>query len=459
MSGVGGSMQTLLAFLGALLLLIVVHEWGHFWVARRVGVKVLRFSVGFGKPLWSKRLGVDQTEFVIAALPLGGYVKMLDQREAPVAADELHRAFDQQSLVKRVAIVSAGPLANFILALLLYWGLYLNGIPGLKPYVNAPAAETIAAQSGFQAGDLIVRFSGHEVRNWSELQLHLVDALLSHERVTVEAIDLNNHLIVHTLDLSSLDSGDGENPITERIGLVPWDFPIAPQVGRVLPDSPAIRAGLHAGDRVMAVEGAPLTSWQDFVRMVRSHPNQVLRVQVDHDGVERELNLTPELYTGENGKTVGRIGAAPELDPSLEARLGTTVHYGLWGALMEGGQQTWKMTRLTFKTFGMMVMGQASWKNVGGPVQIAGYAGQSAKMGLIPYLSFLALISISLGALNLLPVPLLDGGYLMYYVVEFIKGSPVSDQVMAVTQRIGLMLLTALMGFALYNDIHRLITN
>ena len=175
MSGVGGSMQTLLAFLGALLLLIVVHEWGHFWVARRVGVKVLRFSVGFGKPLWTKRLGADQTEFVIAAFPLGGYVKMLDQREAPVAADELHRAFDQQSLAKRVAIVSAGPLANFILALLLYWGLYLNGIPGLKPYVNAPAAETIAAQSGFQSGELIVRFSGHEVRNWSELQLHLDD--------------------------------------------------------------------------------------------------------------------------------------------------------------------------------------------------------------------------------------------------------------------------------------------
>jgi regulator of sigma E protease len=459
MSGMGGGLQTLLAFLGALLLLIVVHEWGHFWVARRMGVKVLRFSVGFGKPLWTTRRGADQTEFVIAAFPLGGYVKMLDQREAPVAAHELHRAFDQQSLAKRAAIVSAGPLANFILALLLYWGLYLNGVPGLKPYVNTPAAETIAAQSGFQSGELIVHFSGQDVRNWSELQLHLIDAALDHERVKVDAIDVRGHLVVHTLDLSSWDSGDSETPITERIGLVPWDFPIVPQVGRVLPDSAAARAGLRAGDRVIAMEGAPTASWQDFVRMVRSHPNQALHVQIDNGGVQRELILTPELYNAEAGKAVGRIGAAPAIDPTLEERLGTTVHYGLWGALTEAGQQTWKMTRLTFKTFGMMVMGQASWKNVGGPVQIATYAGQSAKMGLIPYLSFLALISISLGALNLLPVPLLDGGYLMYYVVEFIKGSPVSDEIMAVTQRIGLMLLTALMGFALYNDIHRLLTN
>ncbi len=455
----GNSVQTVLAFLGALLLLILVHEWGHFWVARRAGVKVLRFSIGFGKPLWLTRRGPDQTEWVIGALPLGGYVRMLDEREGFVAPEERSRAFNRQSLARRFAIVIAGPLANFILAFLIYWGLYLYGVPGLVPYVDEPPPGTLAASAGFQAGEQIVQVNRNPVATWNEVQLLLIDQALERGRLEIETRDSAGHIAVRGLDLSGLQVEQRDADLLDQIGLKPWDFPIPPEAGRVLADGPAGKAGLQAGDRILEVNGAPLPSWQALVKIIRASAGRTLALTLERQGATRVITLTPQAEPGEQGGLVGKIGVSPRLSPEINARFWRTVREGPVTALQHAASKTWEVTRLTFKTFGAMVVGEASWKNVGGPIQIADYAGQSARMGVIPYLTFIALISISLGALNLLPVPLLDGGHLMYYVVELIKGSPVSDRTLALTQRVGLMLLTALMGFAIYNDIQRLLTN
>ncbi len=452
-------LSTLFAFLGALLLLILVHEWGHYWVARRVGVKVLRFSIGFGKPLWLTRRGADQTEWVVGMLPLGGYVRMLDEREGDVAPEDLPRAFNRQSLGKRSAIVAAGPLANFILALLLYWGLYLVGVPGLKPYVGTPAVGTLAAQAGFQAGERILSVGQEPVATWNEVQLLLVDKALERERVVLETQDDQGHVALHTIDFSNLQLADRDAEVLDRIGLKPWDFPIPPKVGRVIADGAAARAGIQPGDRIETVAGSPLQSWQAFVTEVRQHPDQALELTLSRQGQQVHLQLTPRGERDGAGILVGKIGVAPQVDHELTKQFWTTVQEPPVGALVHAVRKTWDMTRLTFKTFAAMLVGEASLKNIGGPIQIADYAGQTARLGAIPYLTFIALISISLGAINLLPVPLLDGGHLMYYAVELIKGSPVSDRMLALAQRVGLLLLTALMGFALYNDIQRLLTN
>jgi len=455
----GNSMITVLAFLVALLLLILVHEWGHFWVARRAGVKVLRFSIGFGKPLWLSRRGPDQTEWVIGTFPLGGYVRMLDEREGFVAPEELSRAFNRQSLARRFAIVVAGPLANFILAFLIYLGLYLYGVPGLVPYVDGPPPGTLAAGAGFHAGERITRVDQAPVKTWNEVQMFLIDQALERGHLEIETQDEAGHIALHALDLSRLQPEQRDADLLDQIGLKPWEFPIPPEAGRVLPDSPAGQAGLRTGDRILTVNGEPLASWQALVKIVRASAGRALTMTLERQGAPRVITLTPRAEQGEHGEVVGKIGLSPRLSPELNARYWTTLREGPITALQHAGSKTWEVIRLTFKTFGAMVMGDASWKNVGGPIQIADYAGQSARMGAIPYLTFLALISISLGALNLLPVPLLDGGHLMYYVVELIKGSPVSDRTLALTQRVGLILLTALMGFALYNDIQRLLTN
>jgi regulator of sigma E protease len=459
MTMLGNGLQTILAFLLALFLLILVHEWGHFWVARRVGIKVLRFSIGMGKPIWSIRRGPDQTEWAIAAFPFGGYVRMLDEREGPVDPHEVHRAFNRQTLARRAAVVSAGPAANFLMALLLYWGMYLVGIPGFKPYIAEPPSATPAARAGFQAGERIVRMGGHLVRTWSEVQLLLVDESLNHSQLEIETQDDAGHLNIRHLDLTQLDLGATDSELADRVGLKPWEVPIPPRIGKVLPGGVGARSGLQPGDQVLAIDGKPVASWAVLVDAVRASPGKPLQLQLERNGQTLTLALVPESTRDARGGTIGKIGVAPEFSQRLVDRYWTTVRYGPWDALREACGKTWEVTRLTFKTFGMMLTGTASWKNIGGPIQIADYAGQTAKMGAIPYFTFLALISISLGALNLLPIPLLDGGHLMYYVVEFIKGSPVSERVLAVTQRVGLMLLAALMGFALYNDIHRLITN
>jgi regulator of sigma E protease len=454
-----GIIETLAAFLFTLLVLITVHEFGHYFVAKKAGVKVLRFSIGFGKPIWQRRIGPDNTEWALGILPLGGYVKMLDEREAPVAHNELHRAFNNQTLGKRFAIVSAGPLANFILAIVLFTILNMVGIPGMRPFVDQPAKGTIADAAGLRGGELIIAVDDKPVSSWSDLEPLLVEKVLSEQQVNLQTQDDAGHIAFKKLDLFSFDMAHADQDLMKDIGVLPWNPPMAPVVGKILPDSPATKAHLKEGDKVISVNQEKIEDWQSLVKIIQSHPNQSVSLLVERSGQTLPLQVTPESVKSNDGKLIGRIGVMPQRDSALVNKLKVTVRYPLGSAVIKSLDKTWNVTALTFKSFAMMLVGKASWKSIGGPVQIAGFAGETAKLGIIPFLSFVALISISLGALNLLPIPVLDGGYLLYYVVELLKGSPVSDSVIAFTQRIGLVLLTALMAFALYNDIHRLLTN
>jgi len=450
-------LQTIAAFVVALGALVIVHEYGHYLVARLCGVKVLRFSIGFGLPLWKKRLGRDQTEWVVAAVPLGGYVKMLDEREGEVAPQELDRAFNRQSVWRRYAVVIAGPLANFLFAILLYWLLFMHGVQEARPVVAMPLPGTPAASAGFESGETIRAINGEPVASWQEVRWRMLQLALERQQVKVEVINRNNQLNWRTLDLSPFDAEQLEGDTLALIGLKLYRPDISPVIGQIVSGSVAEQAGLKPGDRILSANGKPIASWDALVELVRSHPGRELRLSYQRGGEHGELALIPEAVP-QNGSAVGRIGAAAKLDRQAMDQLVTVVRYGAASALVKAVEKTWDTSVFSLRMLGRMLIGQVSWKNLGGPVTIADYAGQSAQLGLISYLSFLALISISLGVLNLLPIPLLDGGHLMYYTVEIFKGSPVSDRMMEIGQKLGLTLLLVLMAFAFYNDINRLIS-
>ena len=450
-------LHTLAAFVLALGALVVVHEYGHYVVARLCGVKVLRFSIGFGPPLWKKRFGRDQTEWVVAAVPLGGYVKMLDEREGEVAPQELGRAFNRQSVWRRYAVVLAGPLANFLFAILLYWLLFMHGVPEARPIVDRPQANTPAASAGFETGETIRAINGAPVASWQEVRWRMMQLALERQQARVEVLNRNNQLNWRTLDLSSFDAEQLEGDTLGLIGLRLFRPEIKPVIGQIVAGGVAEQAGLQAGDQILAANGKPIASWNELVQLVRSHPGSELRLSYQRGKERRELALIPESVL-QSGSAVGRIGAGAQLDQQAQDELITVVRYGVASALAKATQKTWDMSVFSLKMLGRMLVGQVSWKNLSGPVTIADYAGQSAQLGLVSYLSFLALISISLGVLNLLPIPLLDGGHLMYYTVEICKGSPVSDRMMEIGQKLGLTLLLVLMAFAFYNDINRLIS-
>ena len=448
---------TVVAFIVALGVLIVFHELGHYLVARLFRVKVLRFSIGFGRALWISRRGPDRTEWVIAALPLGGYVKMLDEREGPVAPEEAHRAFNRQNVWRRIAIVAAGPVANFLLAIAFYWMLFVGGVLEAKPIVGAPEPGTAAAAAGLQRGETILKINGDAMASWQQVRWRILQLAVEKEPAELEVIDAKQHLSLRTLDLSSFDLEGFEGDPLARVGLK-LDWPDSePVVGRVESGSVAVRAGLRAGDRIESADGREMHVWQDVVKAVRSRPGETLRLVVDRDGAQVEIVLQPAVIR-ENGERFGRIGALERVDPQARKDRVTTVRYGPVDALGKALGRTWETSVFSLKMLGKMVVGQVSWKNLSGPVTIADYAGQSAQMGIGAYIAFLALISISLGVLNLLPIPLLDGGHLLYYVVEIFKGSPVSERVMELGQRVGLTLLLFLMAFAIYNDFNRLLT-
>lgn len=447
--------STLIAFIVALGVLIVFHELGHYLVARWCGVKVLRFSVGFGTPVWKRRLGRDGTEWAIAAFPLGGYVKMLDEREAPVPAEELHRAFNRQSVGRRFAIVLAGPLANFLLAILLYWVLFVHGVPGMRPVLGEPLPATPAAVAGFLPGEQITRIGPDEVSTWQEVRWSLLDQGLGKKAISVEVRNKDGESRVRDLDLSEIGPDQIDSDLLGAIGLTRFQPELKPVIGAVIAGEAAEAAGLRAGDEILEVDGRALSNWNDLVAAVSVAPERSLAFRVLREGVLTELAVTPQARA-EGGKTVGRIGAAPYFDEAAVQRLMTEVRLGPLEAVWKSVQRTWELSLFTLRMLGKMIIGDVSLKNLSGPITIADYAGQSAQMGWLAYLSFLALISISLGVLNLLPVPLLDGGHLMYYVVEVVKGSPVSERAMEVGQQVGIVLLFSLMAFALYNDINRL---
>jgi regulator of sigma E protease len=444
-------LHTVLWFLVAIGVLVVIHEFGHYLAARLAGVKVLRFSVGFGKPLFSRRLGRDQTEWTVSALPLGGYVKMLDEREGAVPASEVHRAFNRAGVWRRIGIVLAGPMANFLLAVVLYWALFLNGLPALKPMIGEPPADTPAAIAGLVAGDEIERVNDTEIRSFQDLRLTLLRAGVAGSRVE---LGLKSGRTVE-LDAAGVQTDELDRDPLQPLGITRFDPVIPAVIGKVIDGGAAARSDLQPGDRIRSVDGEPLGSWQDWVRLIRSSPEKTLEVEIERDGSRRVLALTPDSVE-ESGKPVGKIGAAPQVDETTLAGLMTEVRYGPVDGLIQGVKKTWDMSVFTLEMLGRMVLGQVSWKNLSGPLTIADYAGQSAALGWISFVGFLALVSVSLGVLNLLPVPVLDGGHLLYYIYEVLTGRAVSEKVMEYGMRIGMALLLLLMSLALYNDLQRL---
>ena len=447
---------TLAAFAVTLGVLIVVHEAGHFLIARLCGVKVLRFSIGFGKPLIGWRLGRDRTEWSIGAFPLGGYVKMLDEREGEVASAELSRAFNRQSVIRRMSIVVAGPVANLALAVVLYWGLFVHGVPGLKPIMGKPPSGTPAAAAGFRDGDLLVRIGRQPVTTWQDARWVLLQDSLQATVLTVGVKTTDGEMVVRRLDLRRF-SGDATGDIAAALGFTLFQPVLAPVLGALSPQGAAARAGMQPRDRIVAINGQPVRHWGDLVKRVRNGPGKRLVFRLYRGDVLHRVTVVPAAVSAGEGKTIGQIGAAPYVAPDAWRALTATARYGPAQALSRALARTWDTALFSLRMLGRMLTGGVSWKNLSGPLTIADYAGQTAHLGWLPYLSFLALISISLGVLNLLPIPLLDGGHLMYYIVEIFTGKPVSDRAMEIGQQIGMAILLLLMLFAFYNDINRLI--
>ncbi|MGZ8256431.1 MAG: RIP metalloprotease RseP [Gallionella sp.] len=450
-------MMTLLAFVGAIAALVTFHEFGHFWVARRCNVKVLRFSLGFGKVLYSKRFKGSDTEWVLSAIPLGGYVKMLDEREGEVAAHELHLAFNRKPVLQRMAIVVAGPLANFLLAITLYCGLFMYGVPGIKPILGEVSANSAAASAQLASGATVLTVNEDAIPTWQELRWNLLERALRHETVTLQTLDKAGKTRSHSLDLSSLQAGDLDGEFMDKLGLHVYEPPLLPVIGKLTADGVAGQVGLQTGDLVLRANGIALQRWQDLVREVSTHPEQSVLLEIQRGVRQLTITLQPRKVM-EGGKAVGKIGAGPQVDEAQWQAMFTTVSYAPLSALQHALRKTWETSIISLKMMGKMVLGEVSLKNLSGPITIADYAGQSASMGGVAYLTFLALVSISLGVLNLLPIPLLDGGHLLYYAAEFIKGSAVSEKSWEIGQKIGIALLGTMMLFAFYNDINRIIS-
>ncbi|MDD3762704.1 MAG: RIP metalloprotease RseP [Nevskiales bacterium] len=440
-------------FVVAIGVLVAFHEFGHYWVARRCGVRVLRFSIGFGKPLWRHRAR-DGVEWVISAIPLGGYVKMLDEREQAVAPGDRPLAFNNATVWRRMAIVSAGPLFNFALAVLLYWAVFVIGVQGIKPILSEPPAGTVAAEAHLQAQEQVVAVAGEPVHTWAELRTVLIENALDRADLDITVERPDGQLRDTVLDLSAVRV-DPEY-LFDDLGMIPYQPPLPPVLEQVLPGEPAAEAGFEPGDTLLRHDGVEIESWQQWARWLQAHPGEAVKVDVLRDG--RELSLTVIIgRVGEGADSHGRFGAAVANPGDLWQDLRAVNRYGAFEALPKAAIETWRIASMTLKMLWRMVTGDVSVKNVSGPIQIAQVAGYSAQVGLVSFLSFMAVVSISLGVLNLLPVPVLDGGHLLYYAVEALKGSPVSERAQEAGQRLGLTLLALLMSVAFYNDIVRLL--
>ncbi|MBL8385632.1 MAG: RIP metalloprotease RseP [Burkholderiales bacterium] len=444
-------LSTLVAFVVALGVLIAFHEFGHFLAARLCGVRVLRFCLGFGRPVWMRRYGKDGTEWAIAAIPLGGYVKLFGHDpEDEVAPGEAHRAFNRRPLAARAFIIAAGPLANFLLAIALYWGLNLAGVEEPPAWLGRPAAGSAAERAGVIPGDRVAAVDGKAIVSWNDLHWTLLRAA---EAGAVARLEVRRHggeIAFLAMDFGRQGGApDLDGDFMKALGMTLFRPP--PRIVETEPDSPAARGGLRAGDVVVAVAGRAIASGDEFVAAMRASPGSRLSIDVRRDGAALSLHVTPAPVDADGGR-VGRIGAriSDRAAPVL-------VRYGALDGLTRSLGQTWDMSVFSLKMLGRMVLGDVSWRNLSGPVTIADYAGKTARLGLTYYLNFLALVSISLGVLNLLPIPLLDGGHLLYYLLEFLRGKPVPEKVAEFGTRVGFAIVITTMAVALYNDIHRLL--
>jgi len=451
----GGFFFSLVSFIVAIGLLVTVHEYGHFWVARRLGVKVLRFSIGFGRPLWTRRFGADATELVVAAIPLGGYVKMLDEREGEVAAEELERAFNRQPVSTRIAVVVAGPAANFLFAILAYWVMFVSGVSGLKPVVGDVLPASFAEAAGIRAGDEIRYIENQPTPTWEATIMALLDANLDgKEIINLRVLDSAGNERYLQAYFEVPDALLKKGGVLDNFGLTAWRPPAL--IERLVAGGAGERAGMLPGDEVVFADDTPISNWEQWVEYVRERPGEPIAMQLLRNGELVELSVTPDRES-ENGNVIGRIGAYVQLPGEDErATMRVVVRYGLLDAVPEALYKTWEVTTLTLRTLWKMVSGRASVENLSGPISIARYAGQSAAVGLATFLGFLGIVSVSLGVLNLLPVPILDGGHLLFYLLEMVKGSPMSETAQLVGQKIGITLLLVLMSLAFYNDLVRL---
>jgi regulator of sigma E protease len=440
------------SFLVVLGILVVFHELGHYVVARRCGVKVLRFSVGFGRVLWSRRYGRDQTEFAVSAIPLGGYVKMADEREGELKPEDVPRAFNRASVGKRIAIVAAGPIANLLLAVVLYAGTFMAGIPGQKPILAQPIAGTPAAIAGVQGGDEVTAVDGVPIASFQDLRWQLLK-LSGRDDIRIDVRTVDGRDAARIVSPSGLVGSDWEGPFMQKLGLAA-DFG-SPLIDEALAGKPGQKAGLKPGDRIVAVDGTPVRSPMDVAAATNAKPGAEVVFRIERDRTMLDVPVITEV-TESAGRKIGIAGLRLKVDPAVAERLSTTVRYGPLRALSEGVRKTWELSVFTVKMLGRILTGDASLKNISGPITLADYAGQSVQAGALVFVGYLALISISLGVLNLLPVPLLDGGQLLYYFAELARGRPLSDRAFEVGQRIGMAVLAALMALALFNDFSRL---
>ncbi|MBT4836454.1 MAG: RIP metalloprotease RseP [Methylococcales bacterium] len=449
---------TLISFLVALAILISVHEYGHYWVAKKSGVKVLTFSLGFGKPLWKTIInGDDKTEFVISAIPLGGYVKMLDEREGDVAENESHRAFNRQSLLKRCLIVSAGPVYNLVFAVMIYWLVFMIGVTGSRPIIGDVTPNSPAAQAQMQSGDEIISIGQRQTSTWQDTMFALLSEASAEEKnISLKVKRMDDSIKAIRLDLSGIINSIKAETLLEELGIEIFQAELPPIIGNVLENNPASIAGFKVMDKVISSNGEKIATWSDWVKHIQSHAEEKLSIIIERDGAVMTLTLVPKKIKSGN-KTIGRIGAGVYIPEGLIDSYRAVVSYSPLEALIVALNKTKDMSILMLRIMKKMLFGTASIDNLSGPISIAQYAGKTALIGLIPFLMFLAAVSVSLGVLNLLPIPVLDGGHLFFYLVEFIKGSPVSENAQIMGQKVGMVLLLLLMSVAIFKDFERLI--
>ena len=448
-------LHTLFYFLVAISVLVSIHEFGHFWVARKVGVKVLRFSIGFGKVLCAYQKNPDSTEYVLSAIPLGGYVKMADEREGEVKEEDLPYAFNRQSVLARTAIVAAGPVFNLVLAVVLFWSVLVIGETGIKPILGAVDQGTLAAAAGFIDGDQIISINDKTTPTWNEAMTVLVSLALDGEQsIKVAVKSFDDQQAVRTLQLTDKDSETPE-VLYQRLGFKPWSPKLQPIIGKVLPDSAALAAGLKQGDLLVSADDLAINDWMQWVATVKSHGGVAIKLVIERDGVRLPVTITPkEVVMGK--KTEGKVGASVYIPEELMKSVSVEYVLSPLAAIPVALQTTYYYSVTSLKMMGRMLIGKASVQNLSGPISIAQYAGQSATMGLVSFIKFMALVSVSLGILNLLPIPVLDGGHLLFFAIEGVKGSPVSERIQLFFQQIGIALLVSLMALAMFLDVDRL---